>query len=201
MTTAPRFANKAPASETWLVAINNACCCAYSVVLGDEGDDLTEEIEQAERYYRQHEPSALPVMPMTFDQLLAWEAERIQARSRLEVCGADDYDNALGAVPPIAYECDGDFQRFLLGEATHGGWYQQYARVGDWYATKLVNLRNRHTWIRRESVFHANMPEGVQLQEVTHGWRWQNSDGVRNGPWDTIEEAAQAAIEENSETA
>lgn len=151
-----RLATTAPARETWILGINSVLPHAYSVVLGDEGDDLSREIEQAEAYYRQHEPGALPVQIMTPEQFDAWEEGRMQARSRLEACSIARFEEMLGALPPLEYDGRDGFDRFLVGEPTHGSWHQQYARVGERCATRLVDRFAPQTWITEADVLAIN---------------------------------------------
>lgn len=134
--------------ETVVVATNNPFCCAYTVV-PPEGDPL-DAMARAEAFYRDCEPESLPIQAMTWDQFFAWERERMQARAQLEEITEEEWWRALEELPPLHWHVSGGVERFLCLEAMHGSWHTQYAKLGDRYLSKLVDRRDKTTWITKE---------------------------------------------------
>jgi len=151
-----------------LVVANNArYCCAYTVLDGDtlERDPfaLKRAVEAADRYYRTHEPDALPVVAMTWDQFEAFERERILAKGELQRATEEQVEQAFSVLPPLRIRSNGPLTTFFLGEAFHGPYYTQYATLEvdgrRIYASKMASIRDESTWITVADVIRANTEE------------------------------------------
>lgn len=143
--------------ETWIVAINSRWMAAHSVV--KEGENAAAAYERALDYYQRHsEPEALPVLAMTFDQLMDWNHKRMAEKpeAKAQAITEHRFHEMLNVLPPIHWHMGGEFEHFKMCEFDSGSWTTQYARYGDRYAAKLVDVRNRETWITAEEVDAAN---------------------------------------------
>lgn len=134
--------------EIVVVAINNPFCCAFNVV--PPGRDPTTVIERAKAFYQDSEPESLPIEAMTWDEFFAWEKERMLARANLQEITKAEWWRALEEMPPLHWHVFNGVERFLCLEAMHGSWHTQYAKMGGRYLSKLVDRRDKTTWITKE---------------------------------------------------
>lgn len=150
-----------------VVAENARYCCAYTVLDGEtlarDPYALKRAVEAADRYYRTHEPDALPVVTMTWDAFEAYERERLLAKGELQRSTEEQVEQAFEVLPPLRIRRVGALTTFFLGEAYHGPYYTQYATLEvdgrRIYASKLASIRDESTWITAADVIRINTEE------------------------------------------
>lgn len=59
----------------------------------------------------------------------------------------DSYHEALGCLPPLYYNNQGGLASFLMLEMLEGDLTRQYANYKGHYASKIVDSKDRSTWI------------------------------------------------------
>lgn len=146
--------------ETWIVALNNRHACPYSYF--PRGQNAAWGLAKAYEYYAEHEPSALPVVAMTYEQFERWERARMAERMTAEATTEEQFSEMLEVLPPKAWMNRSGFESFLMSEHTTGSYTQQFARVGNLYATKLVDAADKTTWLTTDDVIRVNTQEKAQ---------------------------------------
>lgn len=71
-----------------------------------------------------------------------------------------DYTRALEVLPPRAWTVHNGMEVFCMGEPFSGAFFHQYAMLEDEgkriYASRLVDLTDKRTWIRADEVRAVN---------------------------------------------
>lgn len=73
------------------------------------------------------------------------------------------FDEAFDMLPPIAHQPRGNFETFISPEPTSGPYHAMYARLGERCAVRIVNFRDRSTWVTPEEM-RAAFPSFVQCE-------------------------------------
>ena len=60
---------------------------------------------------------------------------------------ADDFHEALGCLPPVAWEHRDGVERFIVSEAEAGTFHSQFAECNGRYFRRMVDIKDRSTWI------------------------------------------------------
>ena len=70
----------------------------------------------------------------------------------LQTTDAERFNEMLEILPPINWERNNDFETFCMVDKEQGPFTRQFARLGGRYATRLVDLYNRSTYITRQEL-------------------------------------------------
>jgi hypothetical protein len=98
---------------------------------------------------------------VTIEQWFQMEREHLLGNAELHMETYREFMDALEVLPPQKWQCDADlgFERFLMSEYWTGSYTTQHACVTHQgkhiCASRMVDARDKSTWITREEVFAA----------------------------------------------
>lgn len=84
-----------------------------------------------------------------FDTFVA-EREAFYLEQPIIEITADQFHEALGALPPMAWRTEDGVERFLMSELTHGRITRQYARLGDRYFSAYAAVGAPATYLTQQ---------------------------------------------------
>lgn len=79
--------------------------------------------------------------------LAAWQRENFTSKPPVQIT-AEEYSEKLEVLPPENWCRSGLFEHFRMMEYTTGTITDQYARCGNVYLTKSIDVTDRTTWIK-----------------------------------------------------
>jgi len=83
---------------------------------------------------------------MTHEEFLTAERDFYINRPMEEIT-AERFNEMLNILPPICWTTIQGVEMFCMSEMLTGTYTDQYARVGDKYFNKIVDIKDRATWI------------------------------------------------------
>lgn len=119
-----------------------------------EAEEAAADGEKAERMARSYAPGTVRVA--------SWaEFEKLQKSVLLSdgimEIDAQKYEEMLSVLPPMNWKRDRGLETFLMSEFLTGSMTHMYARLGDRCFAKLVDVRDKKTWITGDEILA--MPE------------------------------------------
>lgn len=127
-----------------IVLVNTKNINIYAFV---GNSDKNELLEDAKKYYKNDE-----LVFMEFESFLNFQKEQLMKNATITEVTKENYTDALNVLPPIKYCTIDGVTMFCMCEMYTGSFTTQYAKVGDKYFTKLVDITDKETWIHKNLI-------------------------------------------------